>query len=138
MKYKSTYLTWLNCKYRIQFEQLKFAFKIVNGNCPDIFKNYLDLTPVPIHVSHVSGIRVSNSISCNSSWGKKCFRYQASVNWINLPLPLKNVSSYPLFKKLSYDYLLDLQLQDLEIPATTNVCNLSCIDSVLNYDSDNT
>jgi hypothetical protein len=83
-------LRWLNCKYRIQFEQLKFAHKIVNDNCPDIFKNYLDLTPVPVRSTR-SGICVSNSISCNSSWGKKSFRYQASANWINLPLSLQNV-----------------------------------------------
>jgi hypothetical protein len=127
-------LKWLNCKYRIQFELLKFSFKIVYDICPDIFKNYLDLTPVPIRSTR-SGTRVSNSITCNSTWGKRSFRYRASEVWINLPSYLKSVSSYPLFKKLVYDYLHDLQLEDLEIPETTNVCNLSCIDSVLNYDS---
>jgi hypothetical protein len=129
-------LKWLNCKFRIQFEQLKFSFKIVNGNCPEIFKNYLDVTPIPIRSTR-SGTRFSNSISSNSSWGKRSFRFQALETWINLPLPLKNISSYALFKKQVYDYLLDLQLEGLGVPETTNICNLSCIDSVLNYCSDN-
>jgi hypothetical protein len=131
----TTILKWLNCKYRIQFELLKLAFNIVNGNCPEMFKNYFDLTPVVIRSTR-SGTRVSNAIVCKSSWGEKSFRNQASKLWINLPTPLKDISSLQMFKVHVYDYLLNLQLDDQASHENSNVCNLSCIDSVLNCDDD--
>jgi hypothetical protein len=131
----TTILKWLNCKYRIQFELLKLAFNIVNGNYPEMFKNYFDLTPVIIR-SIRSCTCVSNAIVCKSTWREKSFRNQASKLWINLPNPLKDISSLQMFKVHVYDYLLNLQLDDQASHENSNVCNLLCIDSVLNCEDD--
>jgi hypothetical protein len=118
----TTILKWVNSKYRIQFEMLKFALRMINGNCPDIFKNYFDWTPV-ITRSTRSRTRVSNSIVCKSTWGERSFRNQASKLWINLPNSLKDISSLQIFKNHVYDYLLNLQLDDQVSHVNSNVCN---------------
>jgi len=117
-------LEWLNCKYRFKFECTKLAFLFLHNMCPNNFKDFLNLdsinsTTTRAHTHYYNAIKT------------RSLREVMSVEWLKLPVDLRNVVSYNVFKTKLYVYLLNNQ--KMELPENEdNICNYSCIDSVIN------
>jgi hypothetical protein len=126
-------LGWLDCKFRYKFEVLKVAYKLMNNFCPEYFVNYLPVSN-PTVISTRSRSYISQS-DASSVYGLNSFKYLASQYWCNVPDRLKCNVSFVIFKKNIYEMNKTELLEVLLRRTLPDVCNLSCIDSVLNYHS---
>ncbi len=80
------------------------------------------------------------NVKINTKYGEYSFGYQCKKIWANVPM---NVKSVPIVKnKKKYfnqnvpKYLLNVQSDELYI-IPNDICNLSCIDHVAGYVSEN-
>jgi hypothetical protein len=108
----------------------------MNNFCPDYFVNYLSST-VPNVKSTRAKIYQLLPVNTLNVYEKNSFKNFASQSWCEQPIDLKCNISFSVFKKRIYHNLLSELLDTLICQADSfDTCNLSCIDSVLNYHSD--
>jgi len=106
-------LEWLMCKYRFQFEALKFAFKVMHNLVPDNFKNYFNTDNVNLRTTRNSSYKTPVS-NANSKWGEQSLHVTAYQLWLNIPETISTCNSFPRFKKLAYSFILTKQINELE------------------------
>jgi retron-type reverse transcriptase len=123
-------LKWLNCKNRLKFETLKLAFNMIHNSGPAYFLDYLCPNAFSSHETR-RGSYVLHNQNLMSCWGERSFRYSASKLWFELPDNLKLCDSFVRFKSSLYLLLLTSQTTEYNSQCDDNVCDLSCIDSVL-------
>jgi hypothetical protein len=122
-------LQWLNCRNRMKFETLKLAFAMFHDSGPKYFSNYLCLDAVSRSTRHKSYFRPS--LHVKSWWGERSFKFTASRLWLELPINISECTSYQRFKYLVFTHLLCVQSSELHTRICDNICDLSCIDSVV-------
>jgi hypothetical protein len=128
-------LKWLNCKNRWKFETLKLAFHMMHNSGPTYFHDYLCTSDFSSRETR-RGSYATHNQTLTSSWGERSFRYSASKLWFELPEYLKSCNSYAKFKFFLFAMLIDSQSTEYNSLCDDNVCDLSCIDSVLHNDYD--
>ncbi len=82
----------------------------------------------------------------NTCYGCKSFKFVATTLWLNLPTnsesqeefkcelqSLSDSQSLPIFKKTLKRMYLDRQMDESAPCDDENVCNYSCIESVVNF-----
>ena len=131
-------LKWLFPDYMYQYEVLKLAFSIFDGSCPPYFVDYLDTTSFITKYTRRNMYTSSASvIQPHCSFGKRSFKYNAAKLWFGLDVMNVNLNSISSFKNSVKKYLLNKQSEHTNsADLHENVCNLSCIDDVVNYNSD--
>jgi hypothetical protein len=128
-------LGWLDCKFKCKFEVVKIAYKLLNNVCPEYFHNYLVISNPTVRTTRSKQYFHAQTDS-SSLYGSNSFKYFASHSWCNIPDQLKSDVSFNVFKNNVFQ-LFKTELQDILLMRNVpDVCNLSCIDSVLNYFSD--
>jgi hypothetical protein len=128
-------LGWLDCKFKCKFEVLKIAYKLLNNFCPEYFHNYLLLSNPTVRTTRANKYYHAQSDG-SSLYGSNSFKYFASNCWCNMPDLLKCDVSFNVFKKNILHLFRTELLDTLLMRIIPDVCNFSCIDSVLNYFSD--
>jgi hypothetical protein len=98
--------------------------------------NILLTTCLCIFNPTVRATRSKNYCLSQKDGSSMSFKSYASQCWCNVPDNLKRNVSYVVFKKNIYQLYKTELLETVLRRAVPIVCNLSCIDSVLNYHSD--
>jgi hypothetical protein len=122
-------LQWLNCTNRMKFETLKLAFAMFHDIGPKYFSSYLCLDAASLSTRHKRYSRPS--LHVKSWWGERSFKFTASRLWLELPINISECTSYHRFKYLVFTHLLSDQSSELNSRVCDNICDLSCIDSVV-------
>jgi len=117
----SNELEWLNCDYRFKFECLKLAYLILNKICPNSFKDYVSIDNIP---------SITTRKSVHYPTGPKSLQQTLAIKWLKLPIDVRMVNSFPVFKCKVFKHLLGLQKHDILI-MDENICDYSCIESAI-------
>jgi hypothetical protein len=123
-------LKWLNCNNRRKFETLKLAFHMIHDSGPAYFRNYLSTSNFSLRETR-RGTHVVHTPNIKCWWGERSFRHSASKLWFELPEYIKSCDYYPRFKFLLFSLLICDQSSEAILQHDDNVCDLSCIDSVI-------
>ena len=129
-------LEWLFPDLMYKFEVLKLTFSIIRGFCPPYFKNYLEFNShVTKHTRQLSYVSSASVIQPKSTYGKRSFKYNATLFWLRLDENLKSITNKNLFRLKLKQQFIKMQI-DESIHHSSSNCNLSCIEDVVNYCSD--
>jgi len=135
-------LFWLMPKYLYIYEALKIVYKICKGDCPDIFNGYLDFNNITIRSTRSK--TYTNVLLPNNSSKiiERTFSYVGVQEWYQVPISIRESDNITIFKRNLLKHLLNLQCNtsdtDIVSPYNEiNCCNLSCIESVVNFNQSN-
>ena len=83
---------------RRQQHWLQFIFKCIHFNYPQYLKQYMDPFTSNHQLGHCAQIYFTVPANVSNSAGKKSFRFKAPSDWNNLPVHIRSISSFQLFK----------------------------------------
>ena len=98
-------LNFLSPTARRQQHWLQFIFKCIHFNYPQYLKQYLDPFTSNHHLRHSAQIYFKVPTRVSTAVGKKSFRFKAPTDWNNLPVQIRSITSFHLFKTALSSYL---------------------------------
>lgn len=98
-------LNWLSLKSRRKFLWFQFIFKCNYFSFPSYLKQYLTPLTSQYSLRHTSNLFFQTP-RISKEMGRRAFKYKAPADWNNLPVLLRTVTSFPLFKSSLFTFLL--------------------------------
>lgn len=132
-------LKWLTCTNKLKYELAKLCFNISNKDCPRSFLKYMNDEICVTKSTRKKTYEIPN-VKIKTKYGEYSFGYQCNKIWANIPINVKTIPNVKnkkkYFNQKVLEHLLNVQSDELYV-IPTDVCNLSCIDHVAGYISEN-
>ena len=98
-------LNWLSPQARRQFHWLLFIFKCVYFDYPLYLKHFLIPHTSRYALRHIQQPYFEIPTNIQTEIGRRSFKFKAPMDWNNLPIEIRTITSFPSFKISLFDLL---------------------------------